>query len=244
MILDFTDKLPGFDAVAVHDKAKLLKELSVFWWRYMENICPHPLKDYSAAESVEIEDDLDGIQYEFLVIGHLHGKLYDMYKIAGDAFLGYKFSGPIARNGVLPTGKDNRMCPIMIGLKDGQMLTVKEMIKTIKTKKLTEIAVTAINMYQRAYMYLMHFDLILANAPFRFGYKDKKLISTSTLFSPETSAFFNANTFKLGKEDVKMMDMSYLDRFKTSLEIDKKELKTIRKKYFHHRNYINNSFNA
>lgn len=225
--------------IEVQGRARLLTKLAVFWWNFQKGVLGNPLIS-SSDTFIEIEKPKETYDITFMVLGHLHGDLYKKYKDAGDVLFDYQFSHPIQMNGAIP-GKTGQLNPIMVGRdNNGEYITVKNLLKQHKTEVLTNMTMAAIHSFQRAYFYLMQYKLILGDALFKFGVNNNgDLIFVSTLFNPDTSTFFNANTFKLGKECKRIDGQSLFLKYKEPNEITKKEYKLAKKKYLQHELYIN-----
>lgn len=218
------------NGVELHGRGELLAQLGAFWWHFSKGVLGHPMV-YQKESSIVIEKPSEVYSTEFMVIGHLHGELYQMYKENGHLF-DYQFPETVKENGVIP-GKSGQMNPIMIGIENGKYLTIKDLQEMYSVEELTKIVMAGIHAYQRAYFYLLNFGFILADGLMKFGKNsDGELIFASTLFSPESSCFFNARTFKLGKK------CQRLDSSLIKPGIKGNERKLARRKYMSHKEYI------
>ena len=110
------------------------------------------------------------------------------------------------------------MCCEANGKKDpDEEMSFDEYCDEFAEKLCEQIREVAINLYEFGYTYCMNCDIIMADTKFEFGLDENlNLTLIDELFTPDSSRFWNANTFEVGKPQ-KSMDKQYLRDYVSSL---------------------------
>lgn len=110
------------------------------------------------------------------------------------------------------------MCCEANGKKDpDEEMSFDEYCDEFAEKLCEQIREVSINLYEFGYTYCMNCDIIMADTKFEFGLDENlNLTLIDELFTPDSSRFWNANTFEVGKPQ-KSMDKQYLRDYVSSL---------------------------
>jgi phosphoribosylaminoimidazole-succinocarboxamide synthase len=222
LLIVATDRLSAFDWVLptpIPGKGKILNSMSLFWFDFIEAIIPNhvlesrvdlfpaPLKKYASI--------LDGrsmivrkakrIDIECVARGYLVGSGYkdyigfiaqnpesSMVDLYGNALptslrLAQKLPTPI----FTPATKED----------DGhdRNISIAEMGKIIGDELASRLRDVTLAVYSKAESYARSRGIIIADTKFEFGFIGDELILIDEILSPDSSRFWPAETYSVGK---------------------------------------------
>jgi len=220
LLMVATDRISAFDVVlpnGVPDKGVILSRLSDFWFQRTQHLLPnhmialaddaqalnglpeHPLTsdlDDEIAKRSVIVTRAERIDVECIVRGYLTGSAWAEYKKSQTVFWqkmpaglseGYKFEEPL----FTPTTKADQGHDENMQISDMESLVGKEMTASLKDK--------TIELYNFAHDFAYERGLILADTKIEFGTVDGNLIVIDELLTPDSSRYWDANLYELGK---------------------------------------------
>lgn len=216
MVIVTTDRISAFDVILptmITDKGKVLNALSNFWFDYTKDIVKNHmissnLKDMPAEfQKPEFEGrtilvkKLNMIPYEVIVRGYMFGSMYEAYK-KGEPFLGHKFDKTYQQAEKL----DEPIVTPSTKAKEGHDINVtvdfmkKDLEEKYPGKDLgNKIEKTALTIYKKCYEHALKNGIIIADTKFEFGLDENgELVLGDEVLTPDSSRFWNAETYKVG----------------------------------------------
>jgi phosphoribosylaminoimidazole-succinocarboxamide synthase len=220
LLIIATDRISTFDIVLptpIPDKGRVLNQLSAFWFEKTSNIIPNHLieavNDTSLLDSYlptgeknDFPDYLSGrsmvvrkaqrINIEWVLRGYLSGSAWAEYKESG-TIQGVRMPPGMQESQELPetlftpttkaeTGHD---LPMTID-------EVKGMVGEAVTKEMKEKSL-AVYIFAREYARAR--GIIIADTKMEFGLDNGRLILIDELLTPDSSRFWDAAQYKVGK---------------------------------------------
>ncbi len=217
-LLIASDRISAYDSVlptGIPDKGKVLNQISSFWFQKTERIIPnHVVKVVSSAQDLapylpegkQSPDYINGrsmvvkkaerISVEAVVRGYLSGSAWEEYRTTGKLLdhslpAGYKESQELPEPIFTPTTKSDSGHDLPI--------TLKELENQIGANITREIAAKSIEVYSFAREYAKGRGIIIADTKFEFGFIDGELHLIDELLTPDSSRFWDASEYTIGK---------------------------------------------
>ncbi|MGE8720101.1 phosphoribosylaminoimidazolesuccinocarboxamide synthase [Leptospira terpstrae] len=211
LLLVATDRISAFDVVfeePVLDKGKILTRISTAWFRQFPNIENHLITDdfTQFPPPFQKEDSLQGrsvlvkkakrIDFECVVRGYLTGSAWKEYKSEGTIAHvpyakglqeSYRFETPI----FTPARKND----------SGHDENVSEstMEKEVGETLFSELKSLSLALYNKAHVLMAKQGILLCDTKFEFGLIDGKPILIDEILTPDSSRYWDASTYELGK---------------------------------------------
>lgn len=211
LLLVATDRISAFDVVfqePVLDKGKILTRISTAWFRQFPSIANHLVTDDVSQfpPPFQKEESLQGrsvlvkkakrIDFECVVRGYLTGSAWKEYKAEGTiAHVPYpqglleshQFETPI----FTPARKND----------SGHDENVSEstMEKEVGEKLFSELKELSLYLYNTAHVLMAKQGILLCDTKFEFGLIDGKPILIDEILTPDSSRYWDASTYELGK---------------------------------------------
>ena len=200
MVIVTTDRISAFDVILptmITDKGKVLNALSNFWFDFTKDIVKNhmissDLKDMPEEfNSPEFEGrtilvkKLKMIPYEVIVRGYMFGSMYEAYK-KGEPFLGHSFDKEYKQAEKL----DEPIVTPSTKAAEGHDInvTIDYMKKDLDEK-----------FPGKCYEHALKNGIIIADTKFEFGLDENgELVLGDEVLTPDSSRFWNAETYKVG----------------------------------------------
>jgi len=222
-LLIATDRVSAFDVVlpvGIPDKGIVLNQLSAFWFRQTSHIVPNHLVEvvddvnwlnntygekvcsgyysyppYLARRSMIVRR-AERIDVECIVRGFLSGSGWADYQQSGSVCgvelpQGLKESDRLSEPIFTPTTKAESG--------HDEPITIDEMKGLIGEARTQEIAEKSVAIYEYAAEYALSRGIIIADTKFEFGTVNGKLILIDELLTPDSSRFWDVETYSPGK---------------------------------------------
>ena len=208
-----TDRLSAFDVVmkqGIPDKGRVLNQLSLFWFRKLENLVPHHV---IAAEAVDFparlkphHDLLDGrsmivrktdpLPVECVVRGYL----------AGSGFKDYKRTGSICGL-ALPAGlQESQKFPFPLFTPatkaetgHDENISFDQMSAMVGLDQAETARTASLNIYEKARRHAESVGLTIADTKFEFGAIKQGLVWIDEALTPDSSRFWETAMVEAGK---------------------------------------------
>jgi phosphoribosylaminoimidazole-succinocarboxamide synthase len=218
LLIISTDRLSAFDVVLpdpIPDKGRVLNQLSRFWFEKASQVMPNHLiatvdtidslkrffpdkaspPDYLIGRSM-ITIKAERVPVECVVRGYLSGSAWAEYKEAGT------ISGMSAPKGLqesqeLPEPLFTPTTKAEAG--HDEPLSKKELENLVGKTTAHELEEKSLAVYQFARDYAHGRGVIIADTKFEFGFADGKLILIDELLTPDSSRFWDASQYKIGR---------------------------------------------
>jgi phosphoribosylaminoimidazole-succinocarboxamide synthase len=221
LLMIATDRVSAFDVVlpnGIPDKGKILTQMSRWWFEQTRGICPNHI-DEGASWPSELSDVRDQweprsmmvrtakrIDFECIVRGYLAGSGWSEYKKQG-TLAGTKLPGGMVISGRLrepqftPSTKNDEG--------HDENITIPEMARQIGTDLTSQLEELSLNLYGTAAAIALERGVILADTKLEFGIIDGKIHLIDECFTPDSSRYWDAETYKPGMPQ-EAMDKQYL----------------------------------
>jgi phosphoribosylaminoimidazole-succinocarboxamide synthase len=206
-----TDRISAFDVVlspGIPDKGKILNQISVFWFRRFRDIESHLLEsDFDAFPSeVRAHPELRGrsvlvkkcrvVPVECVARGYLVGSGLKEYRQSGTV-CGIRLAPGLITASKLrepiftPATKEESGHDINISF--------ERMSDIVGADLARELRDLTLRLYSEAAEYALSRGIIIADTKFEFGIRDGKTIWIDEALTPDSSRFWPANEYKVGR---------------------------------------------
>ncbi|MBM4450784.1 MAG: phosphoribosylaminoimidazolesuccinocarboxamide synthase [Chloroflexi bacterium] len=218
LLIIATDRISAFDVVlpsAIPEKGMVLNQLSCFWFEKTKNIVQNHLiktvdtldllKDYVPSDTT-LPNYLVGrsmitrkaklVPVECVVRGYISGSAWDEYKARGtmnsmampkDLRESEKLAEPV----FTPTTKAETGHDKPLTKQETENMVGKGLAKDLEEKSLA--------LYKYASDYALERGIIIADTKFEFGFVNSELIVIDEMLTPDSSRFWDASQYAVGK---------------------------------------------
>jgi phosphoribosylaminoimidazole-succinocarboxamide synthase len=237
-----TDRISAYDVImenGIPQKGQLLTQLSEFWFEF--------LKPYVKTHLIEVDDifsrlpnelseekyrsQLEGrsllvrkhklVPLEVIVRGYITGSAWKEYKKSGTVH-GVKVAEGLQESQEFPTPIFTPSTKAEQGEHD-ENISVKQAEAIVGKELAGKIGKLAVELYTKAKEYAAGKGIIIADTKFEFGLDEAgELVLVDEVLTPDSSRFWNAKTYELGKGQ-DSYDKQFLRDWLTSNGIDGKE---------------------
>ena len=234
LLIVATDRISAFDCVlptGIPDKGKILTALSVFWFRFLEDLTEHHLITADVKEFPpslrQFRDLLDGrsmlvrkaerIDVECVVRDYLAGSGWREYKKSGSV-CGIRLPEGLREADRLPEPIFTPATKASSGHDENITFgRVADMVGEELAEKLRD---RSIALYEKARRYAEERGIIVADTKFEFGLRDGKLILIDEVLTPDSSRFWPKERYSPGRSQ-ESFDKQYVRDYLESLDWDK-----------------------
>lgn len=213
LLLIASDRVSAFDVVlpnGIPGKGKILTQISIFWFRQMEDI----IKNHLIATNVDdyppqchkYREQLEGrsmlvrkaeqLPVECIVRGYLSGSGWKEYQKTGSV-CGIKLPDGLKESSRLespiftPSTKAEQGHDVNISFEETARIVGNEM-----AAKLRDVS---LRIYSKAREMAEKKGIIIADTKFEFGTYDNDLILIDEILTPDSSRFWSARNYEAGK---------------------------------------------
>ncbi len=231
-----TDRISAFDVVmpdAIPQKGKILTQISLFWFKLMESICPNHLITSDIEQYPDVckpyGEILEGrsmlvkktspLPIECVVRGYITGSGWSSYQKTGQ-ICGIELPGGLQESEKLlepiftPSTKEE------MGLHDIN-ISFEEAAERIGKKMAERVKALSIDIYKKGAEFAEEKGIIIADTKFEFGMADNELILIDEVLTPDSSRFWPKADYKIGGSQ-KSFDKQYLRDYLLSINWNKK----------------------
>lgn len=215
LLIVSTDRISTFDVVlpnGIPHKGEALNRLSIYWFNQTKDIIQNHILDVVDPRMVLVKKT-DSIKIEFVVRGYLYGSAWEKYRHE-KRICGIK----------LPSGleKAERLHePILTHTTKAETghdieMTREEVAKKIGKEVAEKIDETCLKIYDRGSKKAETNGIIVADTKLEFGLCNRELILIDELFTPDSSRFWPAEKYEIGKDQFSF-DKQYVRDYLKSL---------------------------
>lgn len=239
-----TDRISAYDVImenGIKDKGKLLTQISVFWFEFLsDSIKNHIIAASDNEIFSKLPKELSEPKYKSQLSGRsLLVKKHNLIPleaivrgyITGSAWKEYKKSGTVHGVPVTQGLLESQEFPKPIftpstkadqGEHD-ENISPEQAAKLIGQKVCDDVAEKAVELYTKARDYAKTRGIVLADTKFEFGITDDgELVLVDEVLTPDSSRFWNAKTYEVGKSQ-DSYDKQFLRDWLTSNNLNGKE---------------------
>ena len=232
LLMVATDRISAFDVNmpnGIPDKGTLLTQMSRWWFEQTRDIVPNHLDPGAAwpSELADVEAELEPrsmlvrkaqrIDIECIVRGYLAGSGWKEYREAG-TLAGTPLPSGLVESSRLPQPQFTPSTKNDAG--HDENISVHQMAEIVGADLTSELADTSIELYHAAAAMALERGVILADTKLEFGFIDGKVRLIDECFTPDSSRYWDAETYAPGKAQPSM-DKQFLRDYLESLDWDK-----------------------
>jgi phosphoribosylaminoimidazole-succinocarboxamide synthase len=219
LLIVSTDRISAFDVVlpnGVPHKGEALNRLSVYWFNQTKNIIPNHLLDVVDPRMVLVKKTAP-IKIEFVIRGYLYGSAWERYK-EGKPICGIKLPPGLKKAEKLPE-------PILTPTTKAEVghdieMTKDDVVRKIGKDIAEEIEEACLKIYERTSEKAEANGILVADTKVEFGFCGEELILIDELFTPDSSRFWPAEKYEVGKDQFSF-DKQYVRDYLNSLDWNK-----------------------
>jgi phosphoribosylaminoimidazole-succinocarboxamide synthase len=216
-----TDRISAYDVImenGIKDKGKLLTQISVFWFDFLkDNIKNHLIAATDDEIFAKLPKELSEPKYrdqlaqrsllvrkhkliplEAIVRGYITGSAWKEYKNTGTVH-GLPAPAGLQESEVFPTPIFTPSTKAEQGEHD-ENISPEQAATIVGQEVCDKVSQKAIELYAKARDYAKTRGIILADTKFEFGITDDgELVLVDEVLTPDSSRFWNAKTYDIGK---------------------------------------------
>jgi phosphoribosylaminoimidazole-succinocarboxamide synthase len=235
LLLVASDRLSAFDFVLptpIPGKGRVLTQLSLFWFKLLEDVIPHHLvtDDLSTVDGLtdREREQLQGrtmlvkkaepLKAEFIVRGYLTGSGWKDYQKTG-AVCGIELPANLQESARLEPAILTPSTKADVGHDENISMEKLERIVTPKWARKAEAA--ALGIYNKASAHALERGIILCDTKLEFGIWNGELILIDEVLTPDSSRFWPADAYAPGKPQ-QSFDKQYVRDYLLNSDWDRK----------------------
>ncbi len=234
LLMVATDRISAFDVVmpnGIPDKGKVLTSISTFWFNHFDwmpnHIIATEVRDFP--ESLRrYEKDLekrsmlvkkcDAMPVECVARGYLIGSGWKDYQRNGSVCgielrAGYQLASKLEKPIFTPAFKAEQ------GEHD-ENITYARAVELVGADRAAELRERTLKLYSAGAEYALTKNIIIADTKFEFGMYEGKIILIDEVLTPDSSRFWPAEGYKVGKNPPSL-DKQFVRDYLESLDWDK-----------------------
>jgi phosphoribosylaminoimidazole-succinocarboxamide synthase len=207
-----TDRISAFDYVLASGiplKGKVLTQLSLFWFDFLEDMVPNHLisadvrryPESIQAHAAELRGrsmlvmKADMVAIECVVRGYLSGSGWKEYQQKGSV-CGIDLPAGLKESDKLPEPIFTPAIKATSG--HDENISFAEMVKRTGPELSNKLRDLSIRIYKRAAEYALERGIIIADTKFEFGQTPAGLVLADEVLTPDSSRFWPADKYKPG----------------------------------------------
>ena len=200
-----TDRISAFDyilATGIPDKGRVLTQISLFWFDFLQNIVPNHLLSTDVAgygpELVGrsmIVKRAKMIDVECVARGYVSGSGWKDYKRTG-AICGIPLPAGLRESDRLPEPVFTPASKAQSG--HDENITFETVVERIGLDLANRLRELTLAIYNQAAAYAESRGIILADTKFEFGFVDDQLVLGDEVLTPDSSRFWPRETYSPG----------------------------------------------
>ena len=207
LLIVATDRISAFDSVlpcGIPDKGVVLNLLSAFWFQKTAHLVPNHFFEvveedarypYVARRSMIVRK-ARRIDIECVVRGYLSGAAWAEYSAKG-AISDIPLPRGLRESEKLPESIFNPTTKAASG--HDQPLAIEEMKRLVGEGRTQELLEKSMIIYRYAHDYALERGIIIADTKMEFGLVDDEVILIDELLTPDSSRFWDASQYEVGR---------------------------------------------
>jgi phosphoribosylaminoimidazole-succinocarboxamide synthase len=210
-----TDRISAFDYVLpdeIPQKGRVLNQLSVFWFDLLADTIENHLISTDVADLPEAfkpwEEWLDGrfmlvrranmFPVECIVRGYLTGSGLKSYQKTGEV-CGIKLPEGLVNSSKIPETIFTPSTKAEMGAHD-ENISYQQMVELVGEEAAQDLKDLTLKIYTKAADHAAKRGIIIADTKLEFGTVDGRIILADEVLTPDSSRFWPADTYEVGKE--------------------------------------------
>jgi phosphoribosylaminoimidazole-succinocarboxamide synthase len=234
LLLVATDRISAFDVImpnGIPDKGRILTQMSLFWFDLTEDIIEnhlvaHKMKDFPS-ELQKYSELLEGrsllvkktapYPIECVARGYLAGGGWSDYQNDG-AICGIKLPEGLQLAQRLPETIFTPASKADTG--HDENISFDKAAEVAGVETVTRLRELTLSLYEKARIHAKQQGIIIADTKFEFGQLDGKIILIDEILTPDSSRFWPASSYEVGKSPLSF-DKQYVRDYLETLVWDK-----------------------
>jgi phosphoribosylaminoimidazole-succinocarboxamide synthase len=211
LLIVATDRLSAFDVVLptpIPDKGRVLTQLSVFWFDYLEDVVKNHLiaSKYFPPELAPYADELRGramlvrqtepLLVECVVRGYISGSGWKEYQKSGSV-CGIRLPPGLVESDRLPEPIFTPSTKATTG--HDENISFDQVIAQIGRPLAERLREVSLALYRRAAEHASARGIIIADTKFEFGTLGEELVWIDEALTPDSSRFWPADRYRPGQ---------------------------------------------
>ena len=214
LLMVTTDRLSAFDVVLpnlIPDKGKVLNQISVFWFKQMEDIIknhiitvdvnqyPEEFKAYKDAldKRSMLVKKAEPLPVECIVRGYITGSGWSSYKKEGHV-CGITLPKGLKESEKLETPLFTPSTKAEVGDHDIN-ISFEETVKLLGKERAEKIRDLSLAIYNKGAKMALEKGIIIADTKFEFGILDGEIILIDEILTPDSSRFWPLDDYEPGR---------------------------------------------
>ena len=234
LLIIATDRISAFDVVmpnGIPGKGKILTEMSLFWFEQTADLVRHHLisadVDEYPAEVQEYRDQLEGrsmlvvkadrVDIECVARGYLTGSGWKDYGNTG-AVCGIPLPESLEESARLEPPIFTPATKADTG--HDENISFEQMCEVVDPDLAGKLKTLTLDIYASARAFAENKDIIIADTKFEFGLLDGEIILIDEILSPDSSRFWDQETYAPGRSQ-DSFDKQFVRDYLETLDWDK-----------------------
>jgi phosphoribosylaminoimidazole-succinocarboxamide synthase len=230
LLMVATDRMSAFDVIlpnGIPDKGAILTEMSKWWFERTGDIAPNHLESGWPSQLSDQEREwgqrsmyvrkAERIDIECVVRGYLAGSGWKEYR-KGGTLAGLRLPAGLVESDRLPEPQFTPSTKNDTG--HDENISISQMADTVGAELTDELQRLSLQLYSSAAATALERGVILADTKLEFGFIDGQIHLIDECFTPDSSRYWDAETYERGKPQPSM-DKQYLRDWLESLGWDK-----------------------
>jgi phosphoribosylaminoimidazole-succinocarboxamide synthase len=212
LLIVATDRISAFDYIlptGIPDKGKVLTQLSIFWFDFLEDLTPTHFLTADVAEYPEpllrFRDQIEGrsmlvkradmIEIECVARGYIAGSGWKEYRESGTV-CGIPLPAGLRESEKLPEPIFTPATKAQSG--HDENISFERTASLIGSDLAARLRDLTLAIYARAARYAETRGILIADTKFEFGFVDGELVLGDEVLTPDSSRFWPAETYRPG----------------------------------------------
>ena len=234
LLIVATDRISAYDVVmpnGIPDKGRVLTQISAFWFDLLKDETPNHVISTASKDLPEgcRGEELDGrfmlcrkaevIPIECIVRGYLAGSGWREYKESGTV-CGAKLPAKLKQCAELPEPIFTPSTKAVSG--HDENVSFEQACDAVGKDLMTDVRDRSLAVYDRARVHAAERGILLADTKFEWGKDaDEQLILIDECFTPDSSRFWPADTYKPGRDQASF-DKQFVRNYLDEIRFDRK----------------------
>jgi len=234
LLIVTTDRISAFDVImpnGIPDKGRVLTKISLFWFDYLKDVVDHHLISTDIEELTKATADekemlkdrimivkkLNIFPVECVARGYIVGSGWKVYQKTG-AICGHQLPDGLLLSEQLP---DIIFTPATKA-EEGhdENISIDQAGEIIGHDNIKALEKLTIELYQKAAKFAITKGLMIADTKFEFGLEDGNIILADEVLSPDSSRFWPADKYEVGRAQ-DSFDKQYVRDYLETCDWDK-----------------------
>lgn len=234
LLMVATDRISCFDVILptlIPDKGRILTKISLFWFSFLKDLVEnHIISSAWKDLPSQLKTQKDYLQSRFMIVKKCKVIPFECVVrgyLAGSGWKEYKNTQSVCGIG-LPSGLEEAQRlpePIFTPATKAEIghdenVDFGYLKNTLGSELADKIKELSLNIYAKASDFARKKGIIIADTKFEFGLLNDKLMLIDEVLTPDSSRFWPADSYQVGKSQISL-DKQFVRDYLETLEWDK-----------------------